>query len=244
MQCKPHAAWRRRPQKLSLLILSFSAVLWYNPTLSSLDTNLWQAIKHVVRLSLLLAQAIARKMHPTNATGRSRARSDPGVFRREDLEIHPLDARTGCSRPISINKSPGSDQVEIQTGPSTEMLATHALLDPRSNAEKTVPQQGEILVDPTVETPETDAQLEQVTQTRIEEIFTAQQDDPPTAAALGSDLAGPSDQSGVRFSASSQGDSAGLAREAPSIRYPAEPSIPSSSEGIASPGQYHSTWAV
>lgn len=176
-------------------------------------------------------------MQPTNATGRSRARSDPGVFRRDTLDIYPLDARTGCSRPISINMSPGSDQVEIQTGSSTETLSIDALLDPRSNAERTVPQQGEILVGPTVETPETDAQLEQVTQARIEGIFTAQHDDSPTAAALRSDLAGPSDQSRVRFSASSQGDLAGLAIGAPSIRHAAEPSIPFLNEGIASPGQ-------
>ena len=176
-------------------------------------------------------------MHPTNTAGRSRARSDPGVFRRENLEIHPLDARIGCSRPTFINKSPASDQVEIQTGSSTGTLPIDALLDPRSNAERTVPQQGEILVRPTVETPETDAQLEQVSQARIEGIFTAQHDDSPTAAALGSDLAGPSDQCRVRFSASSQGDLAGLAIRAPSIRHAVEPSIPSSGEGIACSGQ-------
>lgn len=42
VQRKSHAAWRRRPQEVSPLLLSFSAVLWYNPTLPSLYTNLYK----------------------------------------------------------------------------------------------------------------------------------------------------------------------------------------------------------
>jgi hypothetical protein len=176
-------------------------------------------------------------MKPTHATGRPRARPDPGVSTpgREDMELQPIDA--------PIGSSPALGPIEIPTRCSTESMPTDASLDQgpsTCNAEITAPGhcREAIMMEPTVAERPKSAQPDQAAPTCVEETVIARQDISSTAATLGSESAHASVHSRVRFSTSaSQRDPAESAMEIPLTRFPVEPSVLDPDEETARFGQ-------
>jgi hypothetical protein len=214
-------------------------VQWHTSALPLCPRSLTfsHAIEHLARSLLFLAAAATMKMKPTHATGRPRARSDPGVFTpdREDIELQPIDA--------PIGSSPALSPIEIPTRCSTESMSTDASLDPghsKCDAETTAPGQCReaIITEPTVGEPTKSAQPDQATQTCMEETVIAQQEDSPAVAIQGIQSACTLVPHRVRFATSGcKPNSAESVTEVLSTRSPAGPSILYSGDETAVFGQ-------